>query len=123
MSKESKVPVYDVESITTLPPIEAIRARPHMYIGRTDVAGLHHLPKEIVDNSIDEALAGFCNRITVTLLKDDEEGAIEITDNGRGIPCGVNSKGIEVLEEMFTTTHSGGKFNNDAYEVSGELLS
>ena len=121
MSKESKVPVYDVESITTLPPIEAIRARPHMYIGRTDVAGLHHLPKEIVDNSIDEALAGFCNRITVTLLKDDEEGAIEITDNGRGIPCGVNSKGIEVLEEMFTTTHSGGKFNNDAYEVSGGL--
>ena len=121
MSKESKVPVYDVESITTLPPIEAIRARPHMYIGRTDVAGLHHLPKEIVDNSIDEALAGFCNKITVTLLKDDEEGAIEITDNGRGIPCGINSKGIEVLEEMFTTTHSGGKFNNDAYEVSGGL--
>ena len=112
---------YGVESITTLPPIEAIRARPHMYIGKIDTAGLHHLIRELVDNSIDEALVGYCNRITVKLLGGDDEGTAEVTDNGRGIPCGINSKGVEVLEEMFTTTHSGGKFNNKAYKISGGL--
>ena len=113
MSKE-----YGVENITILNPIEAIRKRSSMYIGRTDEHGLHHLMKEIVDNSIDEAMGGYCDKIIVRIHSD---GSLSVEDNGRGIPVGKNKDGVEVLETMFTTTHSGGKFDNDSYENSGGL--
>lgn len=109
---------YNADSVTILSPLEAIRKRSGMYVGRTDENGLHHLMKEIVDNSVDEAMAGHCTKITVKIHAD---GSLSVQDNGRGIPVGKNSDGVEVLEVMFTTTHSGGKFDNDAYENSGGL--
>lgn len=109
---------YNADSVTILSPLEAIRKRSGMYVGRTDENGLHHLMKEIVDNSVDEAMAGYCTKIIVKIHAD---GSLSVQDNGRGIPVGKNSEGVEVLEVMFTTTHSGGKFDNDAYENSGGL--
>lgn len=109
---------YNAESITVLEGLEAVRKRPGMYIGSTSVRGLHHLVWEIVDNSVDEALAGFCNKIEVKILPDN---VIEVKDNGRGIPVEMHSSGKPTLEVVLTVLHAGGKFNNDNYKVAGGL--
>lgn len=109
---------YDASSITVLEGLEAVRKRPGMYIGSVSTKGLNHLIYEIVDNSVDEHLAGFCSEIKVTLEND---GSATITDNGRGIPVGMHEKGISAERIVFTTLHAGGKFDNDAYKTSGGL--
>ena len=109
---------YNAESITVLEGLEAVRKRPGMYIGSTSVRGLHHLVWEIVDNSVDEALAGYCNKIEVKILPDN---VIEVKDNGRGIPVEMHSSGKPTLEVVLTVLHAGGKFNNDNYKVAGGL--
>ena len=109
---------YNAESITVLEGLEAVRKRPGMYIGSTSVRGLHHLVWEIVDNSVDEALAGYCNQIEIKILPDN---VIEVKDNGRGIPVEMHSSGKPTLEVVLTVLHAGGKFNNDNYKVAGGL--
>lgn len=109
---------YNADSITVLEGLEAVRKRPGMYIGSVGTKGLNHLIYEIVDNAVDEHLAGFCNQIWVTLEAD---GSCTVKDSGRGIPVEMHNKGMSAERVVFSTLHAGGKFNNDAYKTSGGL--
>ncbi|MFW0783714.1 DNA topoisomerase (ATP-hydrolyzing) subunit B [Gordonia sp. CPCC 206044] len=122
-AKKSRKPAkksgeYSADSISILEGLEAVRKRPGMYIGSTGERGLHHLIWEVVDNSVDEAMAGYASKVDVTLLED---GGVEVVDDGRGIPTDMHATGVPTVEVVMTQLHAGGKFDSDAYAVSGGL--
>lgn len=114
----AKKNTYDADSISILEGLEAVRKRPGMYIGSVSTKGLNHLIYEIVDNAVDEHLAGCCDEIRVTLEKD---GSATVSDNGRGVPVGLHAKGVSAERIVYTTLHAGGKFDDSSYKTSGGL--